>query len=174
MIEIPVQLESIDQLFEGFDPSPPASRRLSGELVAYLLSSLKSATSEGPVVITFLIPQGAKNQAEQAMLSAAITAHFRRLIAVATSDIKRIRLIGRVFIPIGLVIMCLCMLISNWLTEGNDRHVRHSIGEGILVLGWVALWAPFEHLLFGRLPVMRERSYYRQLAGAQVRIQSKP
>src|SRR5206468_11505686 len=108
------------------------------------------------------------------VLSAALAAHFRRLIAVATSDIKRIRLIGRVFIPIGLVIMCVCMLISNWLTEGNHRHVRHSIGEGILVLGWVARWAPFDHLLFGRLPVMRERSFYRQLANAEVRIQSTP
>jgi hypothetical protein len=79
MIEIPVQLKSGDQLFDGFDPRPPTGRRLSGELVAYLLASLKSATSQGPVVITFLIPHAAQSQADQAVLSAALAAHFRRL-----------------------------------------------------------------------------------------------
>jgi len=171
MIEIAMQLPSVDDLFERFDPSPAERRRLSQDAVAYLLAALKSQKERGPIVIELLLPaESARGPENEAVLRNAVPTHFRRLIVVADKDIARIRRIARVFVPIGLVIMCVCMLIENWLTEGNDRHLRHSVGEGILVLGWVALWAPFEHLLFGRLPVMRERSYYRQLAGAEVKV----
>ena len=37
--------------------------------------------------------------------------------------------------------------------------------------GWVALWAPFDYLLFGRLPALRDRSRYRKLGEAEVRFQ---
>jgi hypothetical protein len=170
MIEIAMQLQSAGDLFDRFDPAPAERRRLSADAVAYALSVLKSQKERGAIEIVLLLPESARAAETESALRNAIPTHFRRLIDVANKDIARIRLIGRVFVPIGLVIMCVCMLIENWLTEGNDRHLRHSIGEGILVLGWVALWAPFEHLLFGRLPVMRERSYYRQLAQASVQF----
>jgi hypothetical protein len=85
-------------------------------------------------------------------LRAAIPAHFRRQAEIATAEANRLRLLGRIFIPIGFAIMCVCMLVSELLTAGNERHVRDSIAEGILVLGWVALWAPFDSCSSGGRP----------------------
>ena len=174
MIDIAMKLRSPDDLFDAFDPSPLERRRLNDAAASYLLATLKAARAPGPAVVTLCLPEASQRLPADDVLQAAVPAHFQRLSEVATADIKRIRLIGRVFVPIGFVIMCFCMLASELLTTGNERHVLHSIAEGILVLGWVALWAPFEHLLFGRLPVMRERSFYRQLANAQVRIEYTP
>jgi hypothetical protein len=174
MIEIATQLDSPDDLFDRFDPSPNPRRRLNGELESYLLVSLKLAKTPGPVVVTINMPQSARSPETEAALGAAISAHFSGRVGLATADIKRIQLIARIFIPLGIVIMCLCMIASELLTEGAERHFRRSIGEGIIVLGWVALWAPFEHLLFNRFPIIRERSYYRRLADAQVKFDYRP
>jgi hypothetical protein len=170
MIEISMQLRSAQELFDGFDPSPAENRRLSDAAASYLLASLREAGGSGPVVVSLRVGEAAESHATEMALRAAIPAHFRRLANVATAEVRRIRVLGRVFVPLGFVIMGLCLFVSELLTSGSERPARRSLAEGILVLGWVALWAPFDHLLFGRLPVLRDRACYRRLADARVTI----
>jgi len=173
MIEIPVKLRSVEDLFDPFDPAPASSRRLADGAVSNMLAKLKGSTSPGPVVVSLLLASSSPGD-EDAALRAAVPAHFQRMTDVATSEINRMKLITRVFVPVGFVIMALCTFMSEFLIISSERQLAHSIAEGILVLGWVALWAPFEYLLFNRLPVIRERSYYRQLAAAEVKVQHTP
>jgi hypothetical protein len=172
MIQIAAQARLTEDLFDRFDPSPVEQRRLNTELVTYLLASLKSAAGPGPVVMTLLMPESSRVQpSAEAALRAAVSAHFHRLVDDATADIKRITLIVRVFIPISLVLMCICTVVSELLRRASDRLFVSSIAEGVIVLGWVALWLPFDYLLFARLPLYRLRSLYRCLENAEVRIQ---
>jgi hypothetical protein len=67
--------------------------------------------------------------------------------------------------------MCICTVVSELLRNVSDRHLMSSIAEGVIVLGWVALWLPFDYLLFARQPLYRLRSFYRRLANAEVRVQ---
>jgi hypothetical protein len=173
MIDIPVQLRSADELFDQFDPSPTGKRRLSDAAVSYLMASLKQAAAKDAVAVTLHLPTAAKLDSTEADLRSAVTGHFRRLADVATAEMHQVRLLARIFVPLGFVIMCLCMVVNQVLISWSERHSVHSIAEGVLVLGWVALWAPFDFLLFGRLPIRKERSYYRRLAGAEVRFQDQ-
>ena len=176
MIPIYAHLSVAEDLFDRFDPSPAEQRRLNNELVTYLLASLKSATDPGPAVVTLLIPESSRAQPPgEGALRAAVSAHFHRLADDATTDIKRISLIVRVFIPISLVIMCICTVVSELLRNASDRYFVASVAEGVIVLGWVALWLPFDYLLFARLPFVVAAARSIVIAReCEVRIQYTP
>jgi hypothetical protein len=174
MIDIPVQLRSADELFDPFDPSPAETRRLNDGAVSYLMARLKENAASDAVAVTFHLPATARTGSVESTLRLAVGTHFRRLADVTTSEIQQIRLLARIFIPLGFIIMCLCMVINQVLTSESQRHSVHSIAEGVLVLGWVALWAPFDFLLFGRIPLRRAKSYYLKLAKAEVRFKDAP
>jgi hypothetical protein len=174
MTRISMKISSLPDFFDPFDPAPEAERRLSDGAAAYLLASLRGASQpdRSPVVVVLILPaRKAAEDAPDAALGRALQNHFARQAQVATNEANRIRLLGRIFVPIGFLIMCVCMLISEGLTSDSERHIRHSIAEGVLVLGWVALWAPFDYLLFGRLPALRDRALLRRLADAEVLLQ---
>ena len=173
MTTISMKLHSIDDLFDPFDPSPPQSRRLSDGAVSYLVASLKHSKEPNPVKIALLTSQQT-SQATNGALCNAILEHFRRQADTASDEIRRIRRLGRIFIPIGFIIMAVCFFASELLTASHEQRLKSSIGEGILVLGWVALWAPFDHLLFGRIPMFRERDCYLRLSQAEVHVQYTP
>ena len=44
--------------------------------------------------------------------------------------------------------------------------------EGLIILGWVALWRPMEIFLYEWWPILRERNLYRHLATAEVVVRS--
>lgn len=58
---------------------------------------------------------------------------------------------------IGLAFMLICMLIRTHLPVSDQAvTLTSSIMEGLLVVGWVALWKPLEELLFNWWPIKRE------------------
>jgi hypothetical protein len=171
MIDIPIQLRTPDDLFDHFDPSPVVSRRLNDGASAYLLASLKQRPERGPIVVVVRLPHDLRSETMEAALRSSISSHFQRLSNTVDSDIKLIRSTARMFVPIGFLIMCVCMTVSELLTTRTERLLFHSIAEGVLVLGWVALWAPFDYLLFGALPLTKKRSFYKRLANAGMRFQ---
>jgi hypothetical protein len=171
MVDLPIQLRTPDDLFDQFDPSPLVSRRLNEGASAYLLTSLKQSAASGPVVVVVRLPDDARSDATEGALRASVPGHFHRLSKAVDSDIKLIRSTARRFVPIGFLIMCVCMTVSEILTIRTERLLFHSIAEGVLVLGWVALWAPFDYLLFGALPLTKKRSFYKRLANAGMRFQ---
>src|SRR2546430_828637 len=131
MIEIPMQLCSAEELFDRFDPGLAESRRLSDAASSYLLASLRESRASGPIVVSLRLGEAAGSRVTQAVLRDAIPAHFRRLADAATADMRRIRLLGRVFVPIGFLIMGLCLFVSELLTGGSERPARRSIAESI-------------------------------------------
>jgi len=48
------------------------------------------------------------------------------------------------------------------------------LGEGLLILGWVALWRPLEIFLYEWWPLRRRMNVLRQLAQAPVWIRPTP
>jgi hypothetical protein len=171
MTEIATKLQSLDDLFDRFDPNPPPKRRLSDGVAGYLMACVQEAPSADPLVVTILLPEAMRCQEGEEALRAALPQHFERLAEVTTREINRIRTIGYVLLPIAFIIMCISVVASELLNAASERHILHSLSESLLVFGWVVLWAPLDFVIFRRLPLVRQRGFYKRLAGAEVRFQ---
>lgn len=73
----------------------------------------------------------------------------------------------------GFVFMLICMLIRGFFSGYPDDSIFNSIREGLLVLGWVALWCPFEKLLFEWIPLKKELNICKRLASMKTECISK-
>ena len=174
MREIAAKLRSPDELFHAMDPAPLTCRRLSDATAAYLLASVEESLAKTPVRVTLMLPAESRLPDCEEAMRAAVPAHFARLAEVSNREIKRIAFIGRIFLPLGFIVMCISVVVSQFLNTGGERHILHSLSESMLVFGWVVLWAPLDFLLFRRLPLYRQRGLYLRLARAEVRVQYTP
>ena len=74
----------------------------------------------------------------------------------------------------GFVFMLGCQIVR-WLANFPDHPtITSTISEGMLVLGWVALWNPYDRLLFSWWPAVKQSRLVRRIAQAQVVFKPSP
>ena len=71
---------------------------------------------------------------------------------------------------IGIAFLMTCLALRQWLTAHPAIIERPIIGEGLLILGWVALWRPTEALLYDWWPLVRRRALLLRLAAIPVEV----
>jgi len=68
----------------------------------------------------------------------------------------------------GSVVMIASLALHAILVDWNTTPFGQGVGEGLLVLGWVALWRPIDILLFERFESRQERHLLDKLARVPV------
>lgn len=74
----------------------------------------------------------------------------------------------------GFAFMLVCQIIGVLADFPEHPTLTNTISEGFLVLGWVALWKPFETLLFDWRPSMERRKLHERLAAMPVVLRPLP
>ena len=64
----------------------------------------------------------------------------------------------------GVVFMLCCQIVRYFADFPSLPTVTSTISEGMLVLGWVALWNPYDRLLFAWRPEVRRRRLLERIA----------
>ena len=57
-------------------------------------------------------------------------------------------------LPIGLAFLSLCLVVRGLLLPDESTAMR-ILGEGLLIVGWVAMWGPIDIFLYGWWPIAR-------------------
>lgn len=72
--------------------------------------------------------------------------------------------IGRTLLVAGTAVLGIALFLRALPCDPGDRATSMAIGEGLLILGWVAMWRPLELLLFERLENHQESALLHRLA----------
>ena len=76
-------------------------------------------------------------------------------------------------LTIGCAVLAVCLGIAGLIGEGAfSRNLAGFAAEGLLILGWVALWRPMEIFLYDWWPIARQRNLFRRLAAAEIVVRS--
>ena len=86
---------------------------------------------------------------------------------------QRLRL-GRNSFLVGLVFLFICNFIR-LLLPPETMSIR-TISEGLLIIGWVAMWKPIDILLYEWWPLANDARLYQQLSELpiEVRVNENP
>ena len=80
---------------------------------------------------------------------------------------------GAVSFVIGLTFLIVCLGLRRSLVAHPLVVDRATVDEGLLILGWVALWRPAEALLYyDWWPLARRRALLRRLASIAIEVRS--
>ena len=71
---------------------------------------------------------------------------------------------------IGLTFLLACMLLRQFAGSIDQPTLREVLKEGLVILGWVAMWRPLQIFLYDWWPIRHHARLYQRLADMPVRI----
>ena len=171
--KIEISLNRLTQLFNSFDPSPFHERDLDREAEDYIVGSAEEASHQRPLALVIHLPADQMPTSGLPDLREAIHNYFAYRY---DQESRRLRLLfrdGRLALVIGLAFLFCCVLLRELASSFGNDAASDIFGEGMLIIGWVAMWRPLEIFLYEWVPIRRRCRILMKLAKMQVIVQPK-
>jgi hypothetical protein len=171
--KIEINLSRLSQLFNSLDPSPFHERDLDQDAEEYIISSAEEIPRQRQLRLVVHLPADQMPGAGAPDLGEAIHHYFAYR---ETIERRRLRLLfrdGRIALATGLVFLFCCTLIRELAFSFGHDAVSEIVGEGMLIIGWVAMWRPLEIFLYEWVPLRRRCRILARLAKMPVTVQSR-
>jgi hypothetical protein len=163
---IDVSADEIIQLFSGLDPAPFRHKDLDPQVETYILAAVREIGGPRLAKIVFHLPRAEIESNEGQGLADAVHNYFAYREWVAGDDLARLLRTGGVSLGIGLAFLFLCLALR--AVVAGSGAATAVIGEGLLIVGWVALWRPLEIALYDWWPIWRQKKLFSALKSAPV------
>lgn len=171
MATIDMRLHRLDQLFDSLDPAPFREKSLDRNAEAWLLDCV--AELQGPAPLTIRVV-GPESMAPHVLMAGdAIRARFALLAEQAMRRHRRRKRVYWRVLVVGLLVLAASLLLRS-LLDANGNGLGQIVAEGLLILGWVALWRPVEVVLFEHWEQREQRRLLQRLAAAEVAFVAEP
>lgn len=166
MATIEIRIGSLAQLFDTLDPAPLRERALDRKVERYILARAGTHRPTVPLRLLVHLPESLRACACDA--TDAIHEHFRRAHAQGERDFRGRLRIGGVTLAIALGVLAGTFGLRSLLSNVEGRTLVQGLGEGLLILGWVAMWRPVEILLFEHWESHLDHALLERLAGIPI------
>jgi hypothetical protein len=151
---IDISAGSIAHLFSGLDPAPFRHRDLDPQVDAYIMSAVREIGDARHAKLVIHLPPDQENIKTGEGLAEAVHNYFAYREWVVREELRRMWRTGAASMAIGLAFLIVCMLVRELLLHGDNTASR-MLNEGLLIVGWVALWRPLEIALYDWWPLWR-------------------
>ena len=169
LARIEVRLRELAQLFNSMDPSPFVDRDLDRDAEEFILGWARELPAgrefELVVHLTERPPADRGAGAE-----GAVQGYFRSRAEMKGRELRLLLRRGRTSLLVGLLFLGGCFLLgllANHLALGAFSLVAK---EGLVIVGWVAMWRPLEIYLYDWWPLREEQTMFSRLARMSVRL----
>jgi len=167
-VAIELRLDRLVQLYNSLDPSPFKEKELDQAADDYIVGSAEELAGKKIRLVVLLTPLELERTTTADVVS-SIHHHFewreqaerRRL----HSELRR----GRRSLLVGLAFLASC-LAGRQLLPLPDTGFGNIVREGLLIVGWVAMWGPLEIFLYGWWPIASRRRMLRRLASVEIEV----
>ena len=170
---IEVRLRDVRQLFDAMDPSPFREKDVDPKAEEFIVDSLKELSPRKPHGIVIHLDQPTGLPDEDRMVGDAVRIHFARKAGLLLRDFRRLRRRGVVSLAIGAAFLAVAFGLSQLVARfAGDGAIARLFREGLLIVGWVAMWRPLEIFLYDWWPILGDKRIYDRLSQIPVRIVS--
>jgi hypothetical protein len=167
--EFALRLTSIDALFNQYDARPVADRVLNDDVHAYLLDEWEGLRDRRPSTLTVYAPVSERAHTDENAVRAAIRSDLgasRGPLRSAGPLSRRER--NALWIGIGVFVAS--VVLSTTSDRLSGEVLVQAVSQGLVLLGWVALWLPAAHFVTEVLPHYFNRRRYAEFADIEIRI----
>jgi len=167
-VAVELRLDRLARLYNSLDPAPFREKELDAAVDDYIIGSAEDLGGK-PMRLVVLLAKPEFQETSASDIVEAIHNHFawranaegRRL----HSELRR----GRRSLLIGLGFLVLC-LIARQLLAAPNTAAGAILREGLLIVGWVAMWGPLDVFLYGWWPIAGRRRMFARLARIDVEV----
>ena len=146
---IEVRLRELSQLFDSFDPSPFFEKDLDPKAEQYILDSYEELSPGTVREVVVHLDRAPESPGAEHTVADAIHDHFARQSARSRREFRSLLRRGVLSFAIGLVFLGAVYLLMLELGQRlGDSRATPLIEQGLLIVGWVAMWRPLEIFLY--------------------------
>jgi len=169
---IDIRLREVRQLFHTLDPSPFRERDLDDAAERYLVEACREAGGHRPLKLVVHLPEAEANSDAARTLPEAVHNYFSYREHQLRADIRQLLRYGAISLTIGLTFLIACLGLRRGLAGAPLAIDPAIINEGLLILGWVAMWRPTEALLYDWWPLARRVAILHRLSAIKVEVRA--
>ena len=155
-------LDSYDDIFSDFDPSPYPERLLSED---FILEAKRryAETKKGGLELRFSLPAKLRSQKTETLIKRRLKQYFQMKVRDEEEDIKKSRMRGAVYFGAGFVV-----LLSGALVPRVEmlKDVAHFIEILLVPIGWFGMFDGVELLIESPRKFEKEINFNRKLSEA--------
>jgi hypothetical protein len=134
------------QLFNLLDPAPFRERDLDPAAAEYIVDAVRELHEHRDIKLVVHLPD-AGDESLRAQVSDAVAHYFGYQEQSARLKVRRTLRLGRASLLVGLLFLGVCVAGAQLVFTGPGV-VSDLLHEGLLIIGWVAMWRPLELLLY--------------------------
>lgn len=165
--EIDLKVQRTAQLFDGRDPAPFRERDLDEDAVDYLFGAAEEIGARIPLRVVVWIAEPGPEPAGE-MIRTAMASHFSWAQERLDRDMRQHFRRAQLALLLGLGVLSLFLSLAQLTLRLPDGPLRQVLREGLVIIGWVAMWRPLELLLYDWWPQVHQRRQLRRLHAAEV------
>jgi len=167
---IEIELNSPKQLFDSFDPAPFHEKELDPDAEEYIYNAVDEFPLKKSLEILIHLPPAEVSAEIEDNLKKAIRNHFSYKKLLTEIELKRLLYQGRRNLMIALIFLFLCLLTIRLLSAFEESLMITLFSEGLLIIGWVAMWEPIYIFLYGWWPIVHRRNIYQKIINMDVSV----
>ena len=167
---IAIRLSRLQQLFNSFDPSPFHEKDLDQDAEEYIVGSVDDFPLPRALKLVLQLPADQLAVAQDLHLEAAIHNYFTYRAREARRRMRFLFREGRFALLIGLAFLFVCTLVRQVAFTFVPSATTQAVAEGLLIVGWVAMWRPLQIFLYDWWPIRHRRRLFSKLAEMPVEM----
>ena len=167
-VAVELRLDRISRLYNSLDPAPFNEKELEAAADEYIVGSAEDLSGR-PMRLVVMLPDSELARPEAAHIPDSIRNHFALR---EQSEQRRLRTMlqrGRISLLIGLGFLAVC-LVGREVLIASESTITRILAEGLLIVGWVAMWGPLDVFLYGWWPIAGRRKLFAGLAKLDVEV----
>ncbi|HZD44213.1 MAG TPA: hypothetical protein VE134_09185 [Methanomicrobiales archaeon] len=165
---IEIKLQNVMQLFETLDPSPFFEKDLDRDAEKYITDTVEEFPLAVPLRLVVYLPEREIARAETLDIRAAIHNHFVYRSEGAARELRQKFARGRRTLVIGLAFLLLSLSVNLALSALPETVVTSLVRQGLVIIGWVAMWEPVNIFLYGWWPIRQQEKIYQKIGDMEV------
>lgn len=170
-VAVELRLDRISRLYNSLDPAPFREKELEAAADAYIVGSAEDAGPR-PIRLVVILPPSELAKEEAGHVGASIRHHFELRRDSERRSLRNMWWRGRVSLVVGLMFLAVCLIGRNLLMS-SPSTVAHILSEGLLIVGWVAMWGPLDVFLYGWWPIHARWNLLDRLSRVDVELKAQ-
>lgn len=166
LAEISILLDSYNDIFSDFDPSPYSERILSDDFIAQAKKFSKDKDSH-KMSLKLLLPASSRNEQDEKVIVKRLHAHFKDAYEHVENDVRKTNRKGILLTVIGIALMITASYLSFIKAERYHVHFLLVLFEPA---GWFLLWAGLDHLVYLSKSTKKDFDFYSKMTKAEIKF----
>ncbi len=166
---IEITLREPRQLFNNLDPAPFHEKDLEASAEDYIVTAVREIGLTRPTKLAIYLPAAALLSDDAQNVPAAIHNYFAYREQHTRRELHDLLRTGLIILVIGLVFLFAC-LWARGAARAFAAPWAAILNEGLLIMGWVAMWRPINVFLYDWWPVRQRQKTFARVAVIPVEL----